>query len=254
MDVSIRSKIGPYDILTVIECRDHKRPVNVTYIEQMVTKRDNIRANKLIVISRNGFSKTAKDLAMNKGIGLLRFSDSKDLKWDEFIDTSIITIHHKKYDILTVDFVLINDKTIEPLDGMIEFAKNDAIDILFNKDHNPVEYQSIIQDVVTNESERLKQYFPESGDRILPLEVNIHYPLYVKFDEYYRPILKLKVVLKLYIEHIVKPLNLLMKRKLTDEDSGEEFDRYFEVGFSFKDQDLKMGFIQGNFPGDSSEE
>ena len=137
---------------------------------------------------------------------------------------------------------------------MKELNANDAKNILFDEEHKPVEYQLIIKNSVNENMDSLKQYFPESGDRVLPLEVRIKYPLYCKIDEYYRPILKLKVVLKLYIEHIVKPLDLLMKRKLSDEDSGEEFARYFEVGFSYKDQDLKMGFIQGNYPGDSSEE
>lgn len=95
VDVSIRSKIGLYDFLTIIECRDHERPVNVTYIEQLISKRDDVKANKVIVISRNGFTQTANDLARIKGIDLFRFSDSKDLNWNEFISASVVTIHQK---------------------------------------------------------------------------------------------------------------------------------------------------------------
>ena len=69
--------------------------MNVTYIEQLISKRDDVKANKVIVISRNGFTQTANDLARIKGIDLFRFSDSKDLNWNEFISASVVTIHQK---------------------------------------------------------------------------------------------------------------------------------------------------------------
>ena len=254
VDVSIRTKIGLYDFLTVIECRDHKRPVDIKYIEEMVSKRDDIRANKLIIISKEGFSKTAKELARIRGLELLKFSDSEDFNWDEFISTSVITIHQKHYDILSLDFIMKDDKNIEPLDGMKEVDTKNGTQFLFNKDHNPVEYQTIIQNAVRENSGKIEQFFPETGDRIFPMEVRIHYPLYFKIDEFYRPILKLKTVLKLYIETIEKPLNLLMKRKLTDDDTGEELARYFEIGFSYKDQDLYMSFVQSDLFNDLSNE
>lgn len=254
VDVSIRSRIGLHDILTVIECRDHERPVDVTYIEQMVTKRDDVRANKLIVISRNGFTQTASDLARIRGIELLKFGDSEDFNWDEFISTRVITIHQKHFDILSLDFIMKDDKNIKPLDGMKEVDTKNGTQFLFNKDHNPVEYQTIIQKVVRENSEQFERFFPETGYRIFPIGVRIHYPLYFKIDEFYRPILKLKAVLKLYIETIDKPLNLLMKRKLTDDETGEELARYFEIGFSYKDQDLYMSFVQSDVFSDLSRE
>lgn len=254
VDVSIRTKIGLYDFLTVIECRDHKRPVDIKYIEEMVSKRDDIRANKLIIISKEGFSKTAKELARIRGLELLKFSDSEDFNWDEFISTSVITIHQKHYDILSLDFIMKDDKNIEPLDGMKEVDTKNGTQFLFNKDYNPVEYQTIIQNAVRENSGKIEQFFPETGDRIFQMEVRIHYPLYFKIDEFYRPILKLKTVLKLYIETIEKPLNLLMKRKLTDDDTGEELARYFEIGFSYKDQDLYMSFVQSDLFNDLSNE
>ena len=254
VDVSIRTKIGLYDFLTVIECRDHKRPVDIKYIEEMVSKRDDIRANKLIIISKEGFSKTAKELARIRGLELLKFSDSEDFNWDEFISTSVITIHQKHYDILSLDFIMKDDKNIEPLDGMKEVDTKNGTQFLFNKDYNPVEYQTIIQNAVRENSGKIEQFFPETGDRIFTMEVRIHYPLYFKIDEFYRPILKLKTVLKLYIETIEKPLNLLMKRKLTDDDTGEELARYFEIGFSYKDQDLYMSFVQSDLFNDLSNE
>lgn len=67
VDVSIRLKSGYIPILIVVECRD-RDVEDVTWIEQLVTKREKIGANKLIAVSSTGFTKPAIITAEHYGI------------------------------------------------------------------------------------------------------------------------------------------------------------------------------------------
>jgi len=73
VDVSIKGKVGSHQFLIVLECRDRKNPQDVIWIEQLVSKRDSLKANKLVAISTGGFTKPAIELAKAKGIELRTF-------------------------------------------------------------------------------------------------------------------------------------------------------------------------------------
>ena len=81
VDISIKGKLGTHPILIVIECRDWGKPQNVIWIEQLKTKRDGIRADKMIAVSTSGFSLNAVTLAERYGIGIRNVNnlDAKEL-------------------------------------------------------------------------------------------------------------------------------------------------------------------------------
>lgn len=69
VDVSIRYSIGNNPILIIIECRDrHSSNEDITWIEQLKSKKEGIKADKFIAVSSEGFSKTAKEYASFYGI------------------------------------------------------------------------------------------------------------------------------------------------------------------------------------------
>src|ERR1043165_2179805 len=70
VDVSIRSKVGSSEILVILECRDRGAPQDVTWIEQLATKRDDVGANKAVAVSSSGFSEHAINKAKSKSIDL----------------------------------------------------------------------------------------------------------------------------------------------------------------------------------------
>lgn len=59
VDASIRYSIGSVEILITIECRRHSDAQDVTWIEQLAKKRENIGANATIAVASAGFFKTA---------------------------------------------------------------------------------------------------------------------------------------------------------------------------------------------------
>ncbi len=68
VDISIRHKVGSVDILILIECRDRAAAQDVTWIEQVVTKTKDLKANKVIAVSSSRFTKGALTKADHNGI------------------------------------------------------------------------------------------------------------------------------------------------------------------------------------------
>ncbi|VVB64100.1 Uncharacterised protein [uncultured archaeon] len=77
VDISLRGKIGSSNILVIIECRDRMKdpPQDVTWIEQIVCKRNSLGADKVIAISSKGFTEPAKIKAQKNEIELRTFDD-----------------------------------------------------------------------------------------------------------------------------------------------------------------------------------
>jgi Restriction endonuclease len=84
-DVAISGSIGSAKMVWLIECRD--RPSSgsapVSWIEQLVGRRDRFQINKITAVSTQPFSKPARALAAAKGIDLRQV---KSLTADEFQD------------------------------------------------------------------------------------------------------------------------------------------------------------------------
>ena len=53
VDASIRYKVGSIENLTIIECRKRKHKQDVTWIEQLSSKKDNLGAHQFIAVSNS---------------------------------------------------------------------------------------------------------------------------------------------------------------------------------------------------------
>lgn len=72
IDVSIRSRLGPLELLTVVECKDYNKVVDVTKIDAFQSVIADVGASKGVMVSRKGFSRTARQKAERVGIDLFR--------------------------------------------------------------------------------------------------------------------------------------------------------------------------------------
>jgi hypothetical protein len=75
VDASIRYKIGTANILITIECRKRSRKADVTWIEQLATKKTKIGAAKTIAVSSEGFTELARVTARELGIEVRTLSE-----------------------------------------------------------------------------------------------------------------------------------------------------------------------------------
>ena len=81
IDISIRTNVGSYSILIVVECKDYKTPVDVTAVEAFISVLRDVRANKGVMISAKGFSEAAVTLAAHHDVDLLRLIDTESVEW-----------------------------------------------------------------------------------------------------------------------------------------------------------------------------
>lgn len=71
VDVCIEAEVGGHTVVICIECRDHSRTADVTWVDQMKGKHERLPTNTLVLASRSDFSKRARSAAKVAGIQLL---------------------------------------------------------------------------------------------------------------------------------------------------------------------------------------
>src|SRR5713101_8437928 len=77
IDISIKQQVAQFPILVVIDCKDYADPVDVKSVEEFVGLAEDVRANKSVMVSSNGFTPAAINVAKNKGVDTLCLIDSK---------------------------------------------------------------------------------------------------------------------------------------------------------------------------------
>ena len=68
IDVLVRQQVGQYKIQIVIDCKDHKKPIDVKGVGEFYTLMTDVRAQKGVLVCPTGFSAAAKTLAKTKQI------------------------------------------------------------------------------------------------------------------------------------------------------------------------------------------
>lgn len=81
IDVSVRKRVGQYDLLIVMSCKDHKDPVDINDLGAFITDVEDVKANHGAMVAANGFTEGAKKLALAKGISLYRLIDAEKHDW-----------------------------------------------------------------------------------------------------------------------------------------------------------------------------
>ncbi len=95
IDISIRSKVGSYSVLIVVECKDYKTPVDVTEVEGFISKLRDVRANKGVMISAKGFTEAAQNTAEQHDVDLRRLIDTESVEWGD--DVSVPCLLERTY-------------------------------------------------------------------------------------------------------------------------------------------------------------
>jgi hypothetical protein len=75
VDVCIEGHVGGHAIVVSVECRDHKRIADVSWVDTMKAKHERLATNALILASRSGFTPEARNVAAGYGIQAFSLSD-----------------------------------------------------------------------------------------------------------------------------------------------------------------------------------
>lgn len=116
IDVLLRGKMGPFDCITIIECKDYNKNVNVTAIDALHSKMQDVNAQKAVFVARKGFSSGARSKAKRLGISLCTAHNTTDEKWKFDLELPFI-IREKSLKSINPQYQLINPpRSIEKLD------------------------------------------------------------------------------------------------------------------------------------------
>ena len=117
VDASIRYSVGSAEILVTVECRKRSGPADVTWIEQLATKRNKIGAAKTIAVSSSGFTNSARQSAERYGIELRILGEIVPEDIDALFAPQSLVHMYRSIDSLRCKVVLTSG-SLEELDGM----------------------------------------------------------------------------------------------------------------------------------------
>lgn len=81
IDVLVRDRIGQYEFLIVIDCKDYKSPVDVKGVEEFHGLVQDVHAQRGVLVCPRGFTKSAKARAQSLQIDLYSPVDTDVHKW-----------------------------------------------------------------------------------------------------------------------------------------------------------------------------
>ena len=75
VDIALFTNVGSYQVFIAIECKDHSRKVDISTVESFAQKIKDLGAHVGVLISSNGFTKSAISLAKQSNIETKRLID-----------------------------------------------------------------------------------------------------------------------------------------------------------------------------------
>lgn len=85
VDVVIETVINEFQVTISLEVRARERPATVEWVREMLGKHSTLQTNKLILISKSGFTKEAEQKAKENQIETLNFYEAKLFDWSSKI-------------------------------------------------------------------------------------------------------------------------------------------------------------------------
>lgn len=85
VDVCIEGMVGSHPVVVSVECRDHKRIADVSWVDTMKAKHERLPTNALILASRSGFTPEARDVAAGFGIKTFSLADVEETDFPKLL-------------------------------------------------------------------------------------------------------------------------------------------------------------------------
>ena len=215
VDVSIRRKVGGQSVLIIEECRDHSRKVGVQYIEQAKQKRDDVQANKLVVISSIGFTSGARDKAEHHGIALMTITQALEEDWRSWFQIRNIDFFKHFYELVGLQLLITQGKVVKTAEGAERLGQIKSDDpILFKEDGSSWGSPNLLFQRVADQdgSELFREVSVGDEPKVKRVEINLNKPLVLKLGKHAVKFDKVRVTAKLWTEVTRIPFNRMQYR------------------------------------------
>jgi hypothetical protein len=90
IDISIRQRVGQYELFIAVDCKDYAHPVDVKDVEAFIGLLKDVRANKGAMVGAHGFTEAARNLARASGVDLYRLVDAEEHEWQTYISIPVV--------------------------------------------------------------------------------------------------------------------------------------------------------------------
>jgi hypothetical protein len=115
VDVSIRKKVGQFELLIVLDCKDHGRPLDVKDVEEFMGLAQDVGAHKAGMVAANSFSEASKKRAQGAGIELYGVVDPGDHDWRSTLEIPAV-IEFTGVTKFSLSFSAVGDEPFAPPD------------------------------------------------------------------------------------------------------------------------------------------
>jgi hypothetical protein len=88
IDVLLETDAGIYRMKIAVEAKDHSRPIGIEVLEQISAKYragDGVQVNQVVIVCRNGFTRSAREFADRHNILLRTLCEAKSQDWKTLI-------------------------------------------------------------------------------------------------------------------------------------------------------------------------
>lgn len=85
VDIVIRVIVSGYELIISVECTDKGRPASVEWVEQSCSKHQDLPTQKLVLVSKSGFTKAAFSKALSMGAEPISLEDAKRVDWTKYV-------------------------------------------------------------------------------------------------------------------------------------------------------------------------
>jgi hypothetical protein len=90
IDVTIRQSVGQFEILIVIDAKDHKAPVDIPELGSFLDLVSDVGAQMGALVSASGFTEGAKRRAREAGVDLYRLVDAESEDWRTYVQLGVL--------------------------------------------------------------------------------------------------------------------------------------------------------------------
>ena len=85
VDIVLTSHVGAIPVVVSIEVTDSGRAADITWVEQQIQKHGSLDTNKLVLVSRSGFTRSAMAKAKSCNVDALTIDEAREVDWPQAI-------------------------------------------------------------------------------------------------------------------------------------------------------------------------
>lgn len=199
VDITLRGNVGLIPILIAIECRDRTKVQGVDWISEIVTKKEDIGADVIIVASTADFSQGAKQIAEKKDIFLRNLKNFKPEETEKWFGNAVIDIETKNIELGKVNVQLydVSQKFINTIKktgvsnkvALYNSSNGKKIDLLKFLNNSPIKDDILSKNIIINKTQKcfmefvddeLRFYTMIEDKKIFIKQINFDFSIKVK--------------------------------------------------------------------------